>query len=354
MTTAQPTFAEQIEAASDAETLQVAVLIPCHNEAATIAKVVADFRSALPGALVVVGDNGSTDGTTAIASEAGALVVEEPLLGKGNAVRRLFADIEADVYLLVDGDDTYDPTAAPALVQRLVADNLDMVNGRRVIASAEDYRRGHRFGNSLLTEIVGRIFGSRFEDMLSGYRVFSRRFVKTFPARSSGFEIETELTVHALEMRMPVAELPTSYTDRPADSDSKLHTFRDGWRILRTIGALLREEHPLRFFGGVAVVMTLASMALAMPLLIEYAESGLLPRIPTAVLASTIMLGAFVSFAVGLILETVTRGRQELKRIHYLAFPCVRREMPSGHWGAPSADGKPLRLTPLHPAKTRR
>ena len=265
MTTTPTAFAGRIAPNYDAAALQVAVLIPCHSEASTIAKVVGDFQSALPQALVVVGDNGSNDGTAAIAAQAGALVVQEPLLGKGNAVRRLFADI----YLLVDGDDTYDPTAAPALVERLVADSLDMVSGRRVIAAEDVYRRGHRLGNTLLTEIVGRIFGSRFADMLSGYRAFSRRFVKTFPAHSSGFEIETELTVHALEMRMPVAELPTSYTDRPEGSDSKLHTFRDGWRILRAIGSLLREEHPLRFFGGVAVVMILASVALATSLLVE-------------------------------------------------------------------------------------
>ncbi len=305
----------------------IAVLIPCHNEAATITQVVADFRRALPHATILVCDNASGDDTAKQAAAAGAIVTHEPLRGKGNAVRRMFADVDADVYVLVDGDDTYDASVAPDLINRLISGNLDMLNASRVLPEGETYRRGHRFGAAMLTSIVSRLFGNRFEDMLAGYRVFSRRFVKTFPSRSSGFEIETELTVHALEMRTPVEEVATRYTDRPEGSDSKLHTVRDGGRILRTILELLREERPLRFFGLTGLLLAVVATGLAAPVLIEYAESGLVPRLPTAILATGMMIVALLSFATGLVLNTVTRGRQEMKRMWYLSLPSLEQDL---------------------------
>ena len=306
------------------ETLRVAVLVPCHNEAVAIGSVVRDFRAALPGATVYVYDNNSTDDTGAVASAAGAVVVNEPLQGKGNVVRRMFADIEADVYVLVDGDGTYDASAAPSLVHALVASQLDMVNALRVENAKGAYRPGHRFGNRLLTSMVTTIFGRRMRDMLSGYRAFSRRFVKSFPALSAGFEIETELTVHALELRMPIAEIPTQYAERPAGSTSKLRTYRDGARILRTIAVLVKEERPLQFFSLGGLVLALAAVVLVVPLYRVYMETGLVPRLPTAVLATGLMLLAFLSVTCGLVLDTVTRGRRELKRLHYLQVPLVR------------------------------
>lgn len=305
--------------------LSLAVLVPCHNEAVAIGTVVHDFRAALPDATIYVYDNNSTDQTSAVASAAGAIVVGEPLQGKGNVVRRMFADIDADVYVLVDGDGTYDASAAPALVHELLAGQLDMVNALRVANSQGAYRTGHRFGNRLLTSMVTTIFGRRMSDMLSGYRAFSRRFVKSFPALSAGFEIETELTVHALELRMPIAEIPTQYAERPAGSTSKLRTYRDGARILRTIAVLVKEERPLQFFSSVGLVLAIAAMILAVPLYREYMDTGLVPRFPTAVLSTGLMLLAFLSVTCGLVLDTVTRGRRELKRLHYLQVPRARR-----------------------------
>lgn len=300
---------------------EVAVLIPCLNEEAAISKVVADFRRALPGALIFVYDNGSTDRTVEVARRAGAIVRREPLPGKGNAVRRMFADVEADVYVLVDGDDTYDASRAPELVQRLLEESLDMVNGSRIETSVEAYRRGHRFGNVMLSRLVAWFFGERMKDMLSGYRVMSRRFVKSFPALASGFEIETELTVHALQLRAPVAEVPTAYRERPPASASKLRTIPDGIRIMRLIARLIREERPLEFFGTAAAVLAFTALALAWPVLAEYLATGLVPRFPTAILATGMMLLSFLSLACGLILATVTRGRNEAKRLQYLAVP---------------------------------
>jgi glycosyltransferase involved in cell wall biosynthesis len=296
----------------------IAVLIPCLDEEAAVAAVVRDFRAALPQAAVCVYDNGSRDRTAERAREAGALVRSEPLRGKGNVIRRMFADVEADVYVLVDGDGTYDASAAPALVERLLADQLDMVNAARVGDAPGTYRSGHRLGNAVLTGVVARIFGNRFGDMLSGYRILSRRFVKSFPALSSGFEIETELTVHALELRMPVAEVETRYRERPAGSASKLRTYRDGARILWTIVKLAKEERPLQFFTLIFGLLAVASLGLALPVFETYEHTGLVPRLPTAVLSTGVMILAFLSLVCGLVLDTVTRGRWELKRLHYL------------------------------------
>jgi glycosyltransferase involved in cell wall biosynthesis len=304
----------------------IAVLVPCMNEEATIGAVVRDFRAALPTAAVYVYDNASTDRTFEVAREAGAFVRREPMPGKGNVVRRMFADVEADVYVLVDGDDTYNAAEAPLLVQRLVEGHLDMVNGMRVTTIQAAYRSGHRFGNAMLTGVVAQIFGNGFKDMLSGYRVLSRRFVKSFPALSAGFEIETELTVHALSLRMPTSEIETAYKDRPAGSTSKLRTYSDGVRILRTVLVLTKEERPLAFFSALFVLLAALSLALAYPIFVTFKETGLVPRFPTAILATGIMLLAFLSLACGAILDTVTRGRRELKRLHYLGITAPRLE----------------------------
>src|SRR6185437_1220032 len=285
------------------------------------AAVVRDFRAALPGATVFVYDNNSTDQTKAVAAAAGAVVRSEPLRGKGNVVRRMFADIEADVFVLVDGDDTYDAASAPKLIQLLLSESLDMVNGARVASSDLAYRRGHQFGNAMLTGLVARIFGNRLTDLLSGYRVMSRRFVKSFPALTPGFEIETEMTVHALELRLPMAEVPTTYRERPSGSASKLRTYHDGIRILRVIMILMKQEKPLTFFGVIGALLAILSGALAVPVIETYLKTGLVPRLPTAVLSTGIMLLAFLSFFCGLILETVTRGRVETKRLSYLSVP---------------------------------
>lgn len=299
----------------------IAVLIPCYNEAAAIGKVIADFQVALPGATIFVYDNNSTDETGAIAREAGAVVRCEPRRGKGNVVRRMFADIEADVYVLVDGDDTYRAASARQLVDRLLRESLDMVNAARTSQAAGAYRRGHRFGNAFLSGCVAHLFGNQLTDMLSGYRVFSRRFVKSFPAISRGFEIETELTVHALELRLPIAEVVAPYGERPAGSASKLQTYRDGVRILSTIFNLIKQEKPLEFFGTVFAVLALASIAIEIPVVATYLRTGLVPRLPTALLGTGMMLLAFLSLVCGMVLDTVTRGRIEIKRLHYLGLP---------------------------------
>jgi glycosyltransferase involved in cell wall biosynthesis len=299
--------------------LQIAVLIPCYNEAVTIGRVVRDFARHLPTATIHVYDNNSSDDTIAVAREAGAIVRSERLQGKGNVVRRMFADVDADVFILVDGDGTYDAASAPRLVQHLVEHSLDMVNAARVATSERAYRPGHRFGNRMLTGLVASIFGNRLTDMLSGYRVFSRRFVKSFPALASGFEIETELTVHALELRLPIDELPTPYGDRPSGSASKLNTIRDGVRIVKAITRLVKEERPFPFFATVAGLFFVSSIILGTPVVLEFLRTGLVPRLPTAVLATGLMIICFLSLVCGLILDTVTRGRREIKRMHYLA-----------------------------------
>jgi glycosyltransferase involved in cell wall biosynthesis len=303
----------------------VAVLIPCYNEAAAIERVVAGFRRALPAAVVYVYDNNSQDGTAEIARRAGAVVRREPLQGKGNVVRRMFADVEADVYVLVDGDGTYDAEAAPRLVERLLQEDLDMVTGVRVADSAGAYRLGHEFGNRMLTGLVASIFGDRCADMLSGYRAFSRRFVKSFPALAAGFEIETELTVHALELRMSIADVQTRYGSREAGSTSKLHTIRDGLRIGATIVNIVKEERPMHFFTTVALIFFFASLGFGYPVITTYFETGLVPRLPMAVLAMGLMIVACLSFTAGVVLGSVTSGRRELRRLHYLNIPLFRR-----------------------------
>jgi len=304
---------------ADALAKRIAVLVPCHNEATSIDRVVRDFRRCLPAASIYVYDNASTDETARLAAEAGAVVSREPLLGKGNVVRRMFADVEADIYVMVDGDGTYDASCAPRLVQYLHANGLDMVNCARVPADEDAYRPGHEWGNRLLTGLVARVFGKRLTDVLSGYRVMSRRFVKSFPALSSGFEIETELTIHALELRVPVGELSAPYFGRMSGSASKLHTVRDGMRILGVIVHLIKEERPLQFFSSIFAALAVASLGLGIPVVARFMQTGLVDRLPTAVLATGMMILAFLSLACGLILDTVTRGRRELKRLLYLA-----------------------------------
>lgn len=307
---------------------RVAVLVPCFNEEVSIPQVVADFHAALPGATVYVYDNNSRDRTVDRAREAGAVVRHETRQGKGNVVRRMFSDVEADVYVMVDGDATYDAASAPAMIERLLDGQLDMVVGRRVHEHAEAYRAGHQVGNRVLTGFLGRLFGRQFTDILSGYRVFSRRFVKTFPAEAQGFEIETELSVHALEMRAPLDEVDTPYRARLDGSESKLSTYSDGVRILWTMIRLYESERPRQFFSIIAGLLMATAIGLAVPVLLEYARTGLVPRIPTALLSASLALLASLSFFAGAILETVTKGRQEAKRLAYLAHPApgVARE----------------------------
>ena len=305
---------------------RIAVIIPCYNEAVAVPKVIADFRRALPHATIYVYDNNSHDGTAEAARESGAAVRHERLQGKGHVIRRAFADLEADIYVLVDGDDTYDAAAAPAMVRLLMQDRLDMVIGARAGGIAAAYRPGHRFGNRLLTGLVRAVFGDRVSDMLSGYRVFSRRFVKSFPALAGGFETETEFTIHALDLHMPVGEVATAYKDRPAGSASKLRTYSDGLRILRTIVVLVKEERPLAFFGVCAAVLGLVAFILGLPVVWEFSRTGLVPRLPTAVLSMGLVLLAFLAISCGLILESVTRGRKEIKRLAYLSIPAAPRE----------------------------
>lgn len=300
--------------------LSIAVMIPCRDEAVAIERVVKDFAEALPTATIYVYDNASNDMTAAIASAAGAVVRTESAPGKGNVVRRMFADIDADVYLLVDGDDTYDASAAPDLVSRLMEGPYDMVTAARVTDIQAAYRTGHRFGNRMLTGLVSRMFGQSVADMLSGYRAFSRRFVKSFPALSQGFETETELTIHALQLRMPVSEIEAPYKDRPSGSESKLSTYADGFRILWMITLLFKELRPLAFFGVWFGLLAGVSLVMAWPIFVEYFDTGLVPRLPTAVAATGAMLLAFLSMTCGLILDSVARGRQESKRMMYLSL----------------------------------
>ena len=304
--------------------LRVAVLVPCFNEEAAVATVVADFRKALPAADIYVYDNNSKDRTIEVARAAGAQVRSERRQGKGHVVRRMFADIDADIYVLVDGDATYDAPSAPRMIDTLVNDHLDMVVGFRVDQSVAAYRPGHRTGNWMLTSFISSVFGQSFKDILSGYRVFSRRFVKSFPVLSDGFEIETELTVHALELALPVAEVETPYYARPDGSFSKLNTWRDGFRILGTILKLYRSEKPLRFFSAIGIFLALVSIGLAIPVLITYLEQGIVPRLPTAVLSMGLMIVAMLSVSSGLVLDTVTRGRREMKLLAYLSQLPVR------------------------------
>jgi glycosyltransferase involved in cell wall biosynthesis len=300
---------------------RIAVLLPCFNEEATIAATVAGFRAALPSAAIYVYDNNSRDRTREIATAGGAVVRSERQQGKGHVVRRMFADIDADVYVMADGDLTYDPGSAQAMVDLLLAEQLDMVVGTRRHDDKGAYRGGHVLGNRLFTGILGRLFGRSFSDIFSGYRVFSRRFVKSFPVLSSGFEIETEMSVHALELRMPVGEVETAYGSRPEGSESKLSTFGDGWRITKTIVTLYRAERPVLFFGSIGALLLVAALLLAVPLIVTYLDTGLVPRFPTAILITGMTIIAVLCFFAGLILDTVTRGRREVRRLAYLALP---------------------------------
>ena len=323
--------------------LRVAVLVPCFNEEAAVATVVSDFRKALPTAEIFVYDNNSGDRTVEVARAAGAIVRSERRQGKGHVVRRMFADVDADVYVLVDGDATYDAPSAPRMIDALVDGHLDMVVGFRVDQSVAAYRPGHRTGNWMLTSFLSTVFGQAFKDILSGYRVFSRRFVKSFPVLSDGFEIETELSVHALELALPVAEVATPYYARPEGSFSKLNTWRDGFRILGTILKLYRSEKPLRFFSIIGALLMLASIILIIPVVVTYVEQGIVPRLPTAVLSVGIMLVAVLSMACGLILDTVTHSRREIKRLAYLEIRAPRWPARRAHRGT---------VVPLHPART--
>lgn len=299
---------------------RIAVLVPCYNEAITIGQVVSDFRRALPSAEIFVGDNNSTDGTAQLAREAGAVVSHVSLQGKGNVVRRQFADIEADIYVLVDGDATYSAACAPKLVDAILQGN-DMVIGVREATHTDAYRPGHAWGNQALTSFLSWLFGRPCRDVLSGYRAFSRRYAKSFPAEASGFEIETELTVHALELRVPVSEVPTPYGERPEGSASKLNTWRDGFRILRTMLKLFSTERPIAFYGIAAAALAAASLALSTPLLLTYLETGLVPRFPTAILAASLMTLAVLSVLVGVILHAIAKSRREIKALAYLRVP---------------------------------
>lgn len=308
---------------------RIAVLLPCFNEEAAIGATVTGFREALPEAAIYVYDNNSSDRTREVAAAAGAIVRTERQQGKGHVVRRMFADIDADIYVMADGDLTYDPAAAPEMVRLLLADQLDMVVGTRRHEAADAYRGGHVLGNRIFTGLLSGLFGRSFTDIFSGYRVFSRRFVKSFPVLSSGFEIETEISVHALELRMPVGEVETRYLARPEGSASKLSTFGDGWRILKTIVTLYRIERPTLFYGTIGLALLLAAILLSIPLILTYFATGLVPRVPTAILVTGMTIVAVLCFFTGLILDTVTRGRREVRRLAYLAQPAPGASIPA-------------------------
>jgi glycosyltransferase involved in cell wall biosynthesis len=316
---------QAFEHLSAASARTIAVLLPCYNEEATIAQVIEGFRRTLPGAGIYVYDNNSTDRTAEAARLAGAIVRFEPYQGKGNVVRRMFADIDADIYVLADGDLTYDASAAGRLVDALVERNADMVVGVRIGGGEAAYRPGHRAGNRFFNLLVARLFGNGFTDILSGYRVMSRRFAKSFPAASSGFEIETELCVHALDLRLATVEIPLSYGERPENSKSKLRTYRDGMRILAKIVMMYRALKPLQFYALIALGLMLLSLGVGTPVLIEFAQTGLVPRMPTALLAAAIMQLGFLSLACGIITDAVGANRRELKRMQYLQLSAPAR-----------------------------
>ncbi|MFM0756787.1 glycosyltransferase family 2 protein [Paraburkholderia strydomiana] len=300
--------------------LKIAVLIPCYNEEVAIGKVVRNFREALPEATIYVYDNNSRDRTASVAAQAGAIVRQETQQGKGHVVRRMFRDIDADYYIMVDGDDTYEADLAPEMLRTAMSGPFDLVNYIRRETEDAAYRGGHRFGNLMLTGVVRKIFGNRVKDMLSGYKTFSRRFVKSFPALSAGFDIETELTIHALELSMPISHVEGPYRGRPEGSESKLNTYRDGWRILKLIMKLIRHERPMFFFGGVSVLLTLIALVLIEPVFVTYVETGLVPRLPTAILSVSLVILASLSLMTGMILDTVSRGRREMRMLAYLQY----------------------------------
>ena len=302
---------------------RIAVALPCYNEAATIAQVIADFRAALPEADIYVFDNNSTDGTGEIAAAAGATVRTETRQGKGHVVRRIFSDVEADIYVMADGDGTYDASAAPMLIELMLKNKVDMVVGARAGVTQDAGRGGHAFGNKIFNMVYRWIFGADFNDIFSGYRVFSRRFAKSFPATSGGFEIETEMSVHASQIGIPVLERPTRYGVRPEDSPSKLRTFRDGFRILGMFALLAKETRPAAFFGAIGAALILAALVLSAPILATYLETGLVPRYPTLILTTGMTVIATIAALCGLILDSLARARIEQKRSVYLSYPAV-------------------------------
>jgi len=304
----------------------IAVLLPCYNEEASIAKVVLDFRRALPDTRIFVYDNNSSDDTTQQAARAGATVIPCRRQGKGNVVRQMFSDIDADIYIMADGDGTYDSTVAPQLIQRLIDDRLDMVVGTRKDVTKDAGRAGHAFGNKIFNLAYQSVFGRDFTDIFSGYRVFTRRFAKSFPAQSPGFEIETEMSVHASVLRLPIAEVECEYGRREEGSESKLHSFRDGFKILKMIAMLAKETRPFIFFSYIAMAFFGASTVFGAPVVSEYLTTGLVERLPTWMLSMTLMLGAFIMLAAGVVLDSVARSRAEIKRIHYLSIAPTRGE----------------------------
>ncbi len=308
---------------SEFDGIDIAVILPCYNEEQTIAGVVDGFREQLPDATIYVFDNASSDNTISVAQAAGATVYREPRKGKGNVVRRMFADVDADIYLMADGDGTYDSSGAPEMIRTLIAERVDMVVARRAGVVEDAGRKGHAFGNRIFNQFYGLLFGREFTDIFSGYRAFSRRFVKSFPAVSGGFEIETEMSVHASQLRIPTAEIELEYGRRPEGSASKLNTFRDGARILRTFALLLKETRPLVFFGAFGAVFAMAAMLISWPLVVTWLDTGLVPRLPTAVLSTGLMISALMMAACGLVLDSVSRSRIEQKRILYLGVPAL-------------------------------
>lgn len=312
-----------------AATLRIAAIVPCYNEEITVQKVVGDLKRAVPEMAVYVYDNNSSDRTAELALAAGAIVKREERPGKGNVVRRAFADIDADVYVMIDGDDTYEAADLPNMIETLLSGPYDHVLGvRNDTQASSSYRRGHEQGNRMFNRLVSALYRSRVTDMLSGYRVFSKRFVKSFPAISKKFETETELTVHLMSLRLPAAECPVGFRDRPAGSTSKLNTVSDGLRILGVIVALLRHERPNLFYGGVSAMLGILSLVLGIPVILEFAETGLVPRFPTAILASALMILAFLLGSVGLILDGIRRARREASRLRYLELPAPHRTLP--------------------------
>jgi glycosyltransferase involved in cell wall biosynthesis len=298
----------------------IAAIIPCHNEETAVGQVIADLRAAVPEMQIYVYDNASTDGTIDAAKQAGAIVREERRKGKGNVVRRAFADVDADIYVLIDGDDTYAAHDLPAMIAALRSGPYDQVLGVRHETVVGAYRPGHELGNRGFNWLVSRVFASKVTDMLSGYRVFSRRFVKSFPALSREFEIETELTVHAMSLRVPQVEMPVGFKDRPVGSESKLRTYHDGFRVLSLIAGLIRHERPMMFYGTVGALLAIAGILIGLPVVLEFFETGLVPRLPTAVLALGVMIVAFLSWTIGLVLDGVLKARREISRLNYLSY----------------------------------
>lgn len=302
---------------------RIAAIVPCHNEELAIAKVVHDLRAAVPSMDIYVYDNASTDDTVRVARDAGAIVRHEYTKGKGNVVRRAFADIEADIYVLIDGDDTYDTTDLPTMIETLLEGPFDHVLGVRRESGDGAYRPGHELGNKGFNWLVSGVFKSEVSDMLSGYRVFSRRFVKSFPALSREFEIETELTVHAMSLRVPQTETPVGFRDRPAGSESKLRTYHDGFRILSLIIGLIRHERPMMFYGIIGTIIAILGVVTGFPVVLDYLSTGLVPRLPTAILAVGIVITAILTWMIGLVLDGVLKSRREFNRLNYLLHTAV-------------------------------